>query len=372
MSEEQRKAYVEFIRNQQTPYLTGNQTLGKTIDPKDKVEGNEVKSLEIDWFTHAVNYFCVLIWGGQNGGKTTAASHIVKARKNRGDRVIVLDPHAAKGQWEGLEVIGAGMNYKAIDEFMGWYFEECERRYRMLREQGEAAVEKLGRICLVAEELTNYAKRCKNSGDFIQACLSDNRKIFFNCLFISHGRTLALMGDAKGTAKTRDDSFLELHCVAPTGGSSRIWSVKYPGGEFFSVTVPEWNTIFNFGGKTEPTTLTPEKLEEIWDLEYSPEPDTESLNRPTDNSSSDLKASEPGSGTSEPLNRPTDNGSSDLTTRFYTPLKLSKQQILHLINSLNSELTQTQLIERLWHCSKGGSAAWREAYSEFRELTDSQ
>jgi len=155
MTEEQKNQYVEFIRKQQTPYLTGNQSLGKTIDPRDKVEGNDTKSIESDWFTHAVEYFCILIWGGQDGGKTTAASHIVKARKSRGDRVIVLDPHAAKGQWEGLEVIGAGMDYKSIDEFMGWYFKECEQRYRILREQGEAAVKKMGRICLVAEELTN-------------------------------------------------------------------------------------------------------------------------------------------------------------------------------------------------------------------------
>lgn len=350
MSEEQRIAYIEFIRNQQTPYLSGNQTLGKTIDPKDKVEGNETKSLETDWFTHAVDYFCVLIWGGQGGGKTTAASHIVHSRKTRGDRVVVLDPHAEKGQWKGLEVIGAGMNYKAIDEFMGWYFEECKRRYQILREHGKAAVEKLGRICLVAEELTNYAKRCKNSGDFIQACLSDNRKIFFNCLFISHGRTLALMGDAKGTSKTRDDSFLELHCVAPTGGSSRNWSVKYPGGEFLPVTVPEWKTIFDFDGRKEATPLTLEKLEEIWELECDRDSETFET-------------------APETMKQPEINPSEDIDQRF-TRFKMTQTEAIHEIHRLKLEMkfNQTEIIKFLWGEAPGGKEAYKKAVSEYKWL----
>jgi ATP:corrinoid adenosyltransferase len=205
-----------------------------------------------NWFAHAVDHGCVLVWGGQDSGKTTAASHIIKARKERGDRVVVLDPHAEKGQWEGLEVIGAGMDYKAIDEFMKWYFEECGRRYKLLRAEGKEAVKKLGSICLVAEELTNFAERCKNSAEFIKACLSDNRKILFNCLFIAHGRTLTLIGGSKGTAQTRDDSFLELHCIPPTGGSSRQWSIRYPGSrEFLPVAIPNWETIFNFSFESQ-------------------------------------------------------------------------------------------------------------------------
>ncbi|NET03078.1 MAG: type IV secretion system DNA-binding domain-containing protein [Sphaerospermopsis sp. SIO1G1] len=324
MTDEQKQSYVEFIRNQQSPFLTGTQTLEQTINPHDKVDGSNNQYLTPDWFTHAVDYFCVLIWGGQGGGKTTALSHLVQGKKDKGQRIVILDPHAAKGQWSGLEVIGPGLDYEAIDDFMGWYEEESKRRYQLLRNEGEEAVRKLGAICVVAEELTNYAKRCKNSGDFIQACLSDNRKIFFSAIFISHGRTLALTGGSQGTAKTRDDSFLELHCIAPTGGNDRKWEIKYPGGDFSPVPVPDWEVIYDFGEPIEPE--------------------------------------------SEPLNQRDANGSSEDTPRF-TQFNLTKDQVLGLINSLNSELNQTEIIERLWGCSKGGSAAWKKAYSEFKKLT---
>jgi hypothetical protein len=325
MTEEQKSNYVEFIRKQQTPYLTGTQTLEKTCSPKDKVGGREQNILEVDWLSHAIDYFCILIWGGQNGGKTTAASHVIKGKKDRGNRIIILDPHAAKRQWEGLEVIGSGMDYKAINDFMKWYFEECQRRYELLRSEGEKAVKKLGKICIVAEELTNYAKRCDNSPEFIQACLSDNRKIFFGAVFISHGRTLNLLGGSQGTAKTRDDSFMELHCIPPTGGNNRAWEVKYPGGDFSPVDVPDWETILNFSEPSEPHP--------------------------------------------EPLNQPISNTSEENIPRF-TEFKLTREQVLGLINSLSAELNQTELIERLWACKKGGSVAWKNAYEQFKELTE--
>lgn len=327
MTEEQKQDYVNFVRNQQTPFLTGNQTLAQTIDPNDKVNGTENKSLQPDWVTHAIDYFCVMVWGGQNGGKTTAASHIIKGKKDRGDKIIVLDPHAEKGQWEGLEVVGDGMDYEAIDKFMGWYFEECQRRYQLLRKQGRAAVEKLGAVTVVTEELTNYAKRCKNSADFIQACMSDNRKIFFGCVLISHGRTLALTGGSQGTGRTRDDSFLELHCIPPTGGSDRVWEVKYPGGEFSPVPVPQWETIFNFGETAAP----------IFRNERND--DTATLSEDKKN--------------------------------HFGRFGMTRNEILEEIDKLRNEmkLSQTQIIKILWGAKPGDNDAYRNAVSEFKHLT---
>jgi hypothetical protein len=326
MTDEQKTAYVNFIRSQQTPYLTGTQTLDKTIDPKDKVNGREHNLLETDWLTHAIDYFCILIWGGQNGGKTTAASHVIKGKKDRGDRIIVLDPHAAKGQWEGLEVIGCGMDYKAINDFMKWYFEECKRRYELLRSEGEKAVQRLGQICIMAEELTNYAKRCDNSPEFIQACLSDNRKIFFSAIFVSHGRTLSLLGGSQGTAKTRDDSFMELHCIPPTGGNDRVWEVKYPGGDFSAVPVPCWETIFDFGETAA------------------------GLFR---NERNDATVTNSGS-------KKTHFG------RFAMP----RNEILEEIKKMRNEmkLSQTEIIKILWCARPGENEAYRNAISEYKEL----
>lgn len=78
--------------------------------------------------------------------------------------------------------------------------------------------------------------------------------------------------------------------------------------------------------------------------------------------------SEPLNCSVEPLNQPTDKDYSDSEQRFYTPLKLTRSQAISIIDQLRTELNQTQLIERLWQVKKGGSAAWKQAHTEFKEL----
>jgi hypothetical protein len=92
-----------------------------------------------------------------------------------------------------------------------------------------------------------------------------------------------------------------------------------------------------------------------------------------------VQKSEPPKCDSEPLNQPVDEGSEELSggsefssepgSERFTPLNLSKEQVLALIENLNHELNQTQIIERLWQVKKGGSAAWKEAREQFKQLT---
>ncbi len=325
MSEEQKTAYVNFIRNQKTPYLSGTQTLDKTVDPRDKIDGEELPVIG-NWFDAAIDYHCLLIWGGQGSGKTTLAGYIIKARKESGHRVLVFDPHAAKNQWDGLEVVGDGMNYQAIDDCMKWYFEECIRRYKLLRSDGIEAVKQLGKVTIVAEEMTNYTDRCKHSSEFVKACLSDNRKIYLNVIFISHGRTLETLGNSKGMAKTRDDSFFEVHCISPTKESKRRWEIKYPGGDFSPIPVPEWKTIFDFG----------ETAAGLWRNER---------------------------------NERIPGISGDKERRFGR-FGMSRNEILEEIDRYRNEMkfSQTQIIRILWGAKPGDNDAYRNAVSEYKEL----
>jgi hypothetical protein len=52
----------------------------------------------------------------------------------------------------------------------------------------------------------------------------------------------------------------------------------------------------------------------------------------------------------------------------FTNLNLTKNQAIELIQKLRTELNQTQTIEKLWECKKGGSDAWKRAYSQFKDL----
>jgi hypothetical protein len=77
---------------------------------------------------------------------------------------------------------------------------------------------------------------------------------------------------------------------------------------------------------------------------------------------------EPSEPPSEPLNQ-ADAKASDQNTSRFTPLNFTREQVLELIKQLRTaELNQTQIIERLWQVRKGGSAAWKDAYQQFREL----
>jgi hypothetical protein len=113
-----------------------------------------------------------------------------------------------------------------------------------------------------------------------------------------------------------------------------------------------------------------QRLEMLLDsstAEPSPEPDGSPVQDP-----------EPLNRDSAPLNQPIDKGCTDLedgsrersedVRERFTPLNLTKEQVLALIENLNPELNQTQIIERLWQVKKGGSAAWKEAREQFRQL----
>jgi galactokinase/mevalonate kinase-like predicted kinase len=82
-----------------------------------------------------------------------------------------------------------------------------------------------------------------------------------------------------------------------------------------------------------------------------------------------LKYSEPSEPEAEPLNQPQDNASPEDEERF-TSLNLTKNQAIEVIQKLRSELNQTQTIEKLWECKKGGSEAWKQAYAQFKNLTE--
>ena len=67
------------------------------------------------------------------------------------------------------------------------------------------------------------------------------------------------------------------------------------------------------------------------------------------------------------LNQPEDNALAVDEERF-TSLNLDRNQALTLIKKLRVELNQTQMIEKLWECKKGGSEAWKRAYAQFKTL----
>lgn len=78
---------------------------------------------------------------------------------------------------------------------------------------------------------------------------------------------------------------------------------------------------------------------------------------------------EPSEPATEPLNQPED-GALAMDEERFTSLNLTKKQAIELIQKLRVELNQTQTIEKLWECKKGGSEAWKRAYAQFKSLME--
>src|SRR4028118_669347 len=213
-------AYCESLGidpQQQQPALTGTTTLDSVANPGDKVEAGTSAAIEPEpdrttgpKMPNLSKYPSVLIYGVPGAGKSTFTEQEVAKRLKEGHRVIVLDPHSACGQWQGCEVIGAGMDYEAIDAKLVWFQKQVKERYRTISTQPNPQFQPL---TIVGEEFTNWSKRCDNSGEHFQTVNSDIRKAECYSIIVSHTRNLAGLGDAKGMGALRDESMLEVEIL---------------------------------------------------------------------------------------------------------------------------------------------------------------
>lgn len=200
-----------------------------------------------EWLPSVQEYCSILLFGGQGSGKSTLASQLIAERCKRGHRVIIADPHADHGQWQGLEVVGDGMRYQEIDKLFTWYNSEVERRYLERRSTSNWDAQPITIIC---EEMTNWAERCNAAAEFLKSCMSDNRKIRMNAIFVAHDRTLTALGGAKGIAALRDKAMLEIELIPnEKNQSSGKGFLKMPGrlpSEKVAIALPQWEPIYDF------------------------------------------------------------------------------------------------------------------------------
>ena len=160
--------------------------------------------LEIFW--RSLDYPVVSVHGPQGTGKTTLVQWLSTALNGR---QVVLDPHYLLGDWPGCEVVGAGADYKAIDDALLDAMALNKTRYKE-RAKGVAEFDP---VSYIAEELTSWAGKVPSSGEFIRMTLSDFRKANQRLIKVSHGRTNTTQGGAAGTAKMRAEGEVEIHLL---------------------------------------------------------------------------------------------------------------------------------------------------------------
>jgi hypothetical protein len=132
-------AYCESLGispQEQQALLTGTATLESISNPGDKVTQQATSPAiepkqEGPKLPKLTNYPAVLLYGPQGSGKTFLAEEEIKERKQAGHKVTALDPHAGFNSWRDCEVVGAGMDYGAIDAKLEWFAAEVKRRYKL-------------------------------------------------------------------------------------------------------------------------------------------------------------------------------------------------------------------------------------------------
>lgn len=381
----------------------GEQGLGKLLPPiKEDLAPKPLPPFDRERIINESKGLMII--GDMGAAKTCVAQYIANGFKGYG--IIVFDPHG-KTDWGNAYVLTK----------MGAIYEQMKILLTILENGDESPL-----LVIADEWLEIRGDRRNKTGsykgladDFIRLFSTKPRK--FNKLagFVLHSPNV----EAAGIDSFLRENYLKVYlgklvkkefpniqdcayaCVLedeqqehPTHGHHSVFRPKgnaprnlqplnsaaisiplaYMDGEEGRVHTGGWVS----GVFTNPSGIR-ERLECLITQEIA-EPNSEPLEPNSEPDGSTVQNPEPLNRPPEPLNQPADKGCTDLTggSRFssepgserFTPLNLTKEQVLALVQSLNSELNQTQIIERLWQVKKGGSAAWKDAREQFKKLTE--
>lgn len=191
------------------------------------------------WWGEAIDARLLLICGPQGSGKTSLALRLLADRASAGHSIKVLDPHAAAGQWP-YPTVGAGKRYEAIDEAIGDWIDGIEAHYRAIALDAQHPAP--APQTLLAEELTQWANEVSLAPKMIRVACSDIRKAKRYLIALSHGRTLATIGGAKGYRDTIDNAatVIELDRADDERGSTTGKLYRPGNPEPVAIAIDRW------------------------------------------------------------------------------------------------------------------------------------
>jgi hypothetical protein len=220
-----------------------------------------------NWIDHFISQ-TALIWGNQGSGKSWMARYIAKRKKDKGYRVVVLDPDSNRSEWEGVETYH---DFEEIAGFLRWYVDELMSRYKafnassMTEDAWRANLWADGKaIALICEEVTTYVDLIEDKElltQFFRLGLTKSRKQEMPLTFVSHNNNQTALGGIRGLANLIDKMLqLELQTdinpdtLQPT--ASGKGAVKLDGSNLWMpVTLPKLTQKITNFGESQPTVV---------------------------------------------------------------------------------------------------------------------
>lgn len=130
----------------------------------------------------------ILVLGETGAGKSTLVKFLVS---HAAAPSIVLDSHAAPDDWQGMNVIGMGRNYRAIGKAVSQLVNFMDERYQA-RSQGQKQFEPL--LVLIDEFPAAAANLGKSFTDNIMLLVREARKVSIRLIILSQGSEVKTLG----------------------------------------------------------------------------------------------------------------------------------------------------------------------------------
>lgn len=159
--------------------------------PYGGIQGSKIVEIEAKAITSAIEPITdllaaieekeLMIIGEKGTGKSTLAQYLAYSL---GGHIRVYEPEGTPEDWAGLEVIGKGEDWIAIDDGMTRDLEHLSSQMQIRREKGDAALAGSDR-CIIGEEYPEIAAKCGASEEWLDRHARRGRKARVRLILLS-------------------------------------------------------------------------------------------------------------------------------------------------------------------------------------------